>query len=86
MLKAVKLKPKQVVYDLGCGDGRFVRIAARKYGANGIGVELNPLVYLYAKIKSFGKKNETIICRDFRKINLKDADVVICYLLTKTMA
>lgn len=85
MLEEVDLKPGQILYDLGCGDGRFIRMAARKYQANAIGIELNPLVYIYAKIKSWGRKNEKIMCKDFRKIDLSDADVVICYLIPKTM-
>ena len=85
MLEEIDVKPGHILYDLGCGDGRFVRLAARKYGAKAIGIELNPLVYLYAKLKSFGKKNEKIICKDFRKVNLSDADVIVCYLLTNTM-
>ncbi len=86
MFKMANLKKGQTVYDLGCGDGRFVRKAAREYQAKAIGIELNPLLYLYTKIKSWNKKNETILCKDFAKVNLSNADVVICYLLPKTMA
>jgi SAM-dependent methyltransferase len=34
--------PKEVVYDLGCGDGRIVALAAKKFGCRGVGVDLNP--------------------------------------------
>ncbi len=86
MFKQAKVKPGQVVYDLGCGDGRFIRTAAREHQAKAIGIELNPFLYLYTKIRSWNKKDETILCNDFSKVNLSDADVVICYLLPKTMA
>lgn len=85
MLKLINLKPGQIVYDLGCGDGRFVRIASREYGVTAIGIELNPLVYVYAKIRSLGHKNEKILFQDFMQKDLSDADIIVCYLLPKTM-
>lgn len=85
MFAQIQLKPQQVIYDLGCGDGRFVRFAARRYGAKSIGIELNPFLYLYAKIRSLGRKNETIFFCDFQKVDLRDADYIVCYLLPKTM-
>ncbi|MDO5522431.1 MAG: class I SAM-dependent methyltransferase [Bacteroidia bacterium] len=42
MLDLAKVGKNDVVYDLGCGDGRMVVTAAKKYGATGIGVDLNP--------------------------------------------
>lgn len=43
MLNLAKVTKNDVVYDLGCGDGRIVITAAEKYGATGIGVDLNPV-------------------------------------------
>src|SRR5579871_6445031 len=42
MLKLARVGPDDVVYDLGSGDGRIVIAAAKKYGARGVGVELDP--------------------------------------------
>ena len=42
MLDLANVGKGDVVYDLGCGDGRIVITAAKKYGATGIGVDLNP--------------------------------------------
>jgi len=42
MLEAAKVGPHDVVYDLGCGDGRIVITAARRFGARGVGVDLDP--------------------------------------------
>ena len=42
MLDIAKVGKNDVVYDLGCGDGRIVVTAAKKFGATGIGVDLNP--------------------------------------------
>lgn len=42
MLKLADVKPGDVVYDLGCGDGRIVVTAAKKYGATGKGYDIDP--------------------------------------------
>jgi len=42
MLKLAEVKPGDVVYDLGCGDGRIVIAAAKDFGARSVGVDINP--------------------------------------------
>ena len=42
MLDMAKVKKDDLVYDLGCGDGRIVCTAAKKYGAKGVGVDIDP--------------------------------------------
>src|SRR5512139_2288709 len=42
MLKAAKVTKADVVYDLGCGDGRIVIAAARDFGARGVGIDIDP--------------------------------------------
>lgn len=42
MLQLAKVNANDVVYDLGCGDGRIVITAAKKYGATGKGIDINP--------------------------------------------
>ncbi|MGE3808847.1 MAG: TIGR03000 domain-containing protein [Gemmataceae bacterium] len=42
MLEAAKVTKNDVVYDLGCGDGRIVIAAAAKYGARGVGIDIDP--------------------------------------------
>jgi len=43
MLKLADVKTTDVVYDLGCGDGRIVVAAAKTFGARGVGVDINPV-------------------------------------------
>src|SRR5262249_19052718 len=43
MLEYAKVTKDDVVYDLGCGDGRIVVTAAKKYGARGVGVDIDPV-------------------------------------------
>ena len=42
MLKLADVKASDIVYDLGCGDGRIVIEAAKEYGAHGVGIDINP--------------------------------------------
>src|SRR5918996_3328808 len=42
MLELAQITSDDVVYDLGSGDGRIVVLAAQKYGARGVGIELDP--------------------------------------------
>ena len=42
MLRMADVKPADVVFDLGCGDGRIVVMAAQKFGARGVGVDIDP--------------------------------------------
>ena len=41
MLEFADLRPGETLYDLGSGDGRIVIMAAKEFGANGVGIELN---------------------------------------------
>lgn len=87
MLEAANIKPGEKVYDIGCGDGRMVYLAARDHGASAVGFELSPLVYAIARIrKFFWKSKAKILFRDFNFCNLGDADVIVCYLLPETLA
>jgi SAM-dependent methyltransferase len=42
ILKLADIRKSDVVYDLGCGDGRIVIAAAQQYGANGVGIDIDP--------------------------------------------
>ena len=87
MLKMAKVGPGDVVYDLGCGDGRMVIAAARKYGARAVGIEIDPLRYAWCRmlVAVLGLRDRVrIVFGDFYKQSLQDADVVTCYLLQST--
>ncbi len=87
MIEAAALKKGNRVYDIGCGDGRIVHTASRKYEIKATGFELSPLVYLLARIKHFlWKSKAKIIFGNFKKHDLSDADVIFCYLLPDTLA
>lgn len=87
LLEELKLKPAQVVYDLGCGDGRFLIRAEKKFGIKAIGYELAPLPFVLAKILQFINRSKTqIIYGNFFQANLGDADLIFCYLFPEIVS
>lgn len=87
MLTMAEAGPNDLVYDLGCGDGRMIITAARRYGARAVGIELDPLRYLWCQmlITILGLRDQIRIIRgDFFTQDLSEADVVTCYLLQDT--
>ena len=87
MLSLVDIQPNEILYDLGCGDGRFIITAARKYNAKAVGIEISPLFYLWCQIviTILGlRRRVKIKYGNFFKYNLSEADVLICYLLQET--
>src|ERR1035438_9960066 len=59
MLKLADVKKTDVVYDLGCGDGRIVIAAAKSYGAHAVGIDIDPVRIAEAKenAKTAGVEN-----------------------------
>ena len=83
MLRAAEVTDKDTVYDLGCGDGRIVISAASKYGARGVGVDVNPIRVEESKRnarKSGVSQKVTFIKQDLFKTDLSKATVVVIYL------
>ena len=83
MLKMAGVTKDDILYDLGCGDGRIVITAATMFGAHGIGVELDPFLIRQSteKVRRAGVGDRVkIIPGDFFKTNLGKADVVTLYL------
>lgn len=85
MLEAVAPEPGQVLVDLGCGDGRVLRCASRRYRVRAQGYELNPLAYLKARLLSVGYADVAIHRKNFWKVDLSSADVICCYLFPDVM-
>jgi SAM-dependent methyltransferase len=86
MLELAKVKKKDVVYDLGCGDGRIVVTAAKKYGVKAFGYDIDPQRVAEAKENVIKNKVEhlvTIEQKDIFTLDLSPADVVTLYLLPR---
>jgi cyclopropane fatty-acyl-phospholipid synthase-like methyltransferase len=84
MLDLAGVKSGDTVYDLGCGDGRIVISAAQKYGARGVGIDLNPARIDEARA---GARNAGVTDRVSFEVNdlfdadIRNATVVALYLL-----
>ena len=83
-----RIKKGDLIYDLGCGDGTALITAAKEFGANGVGIEIDPVRYWTSKIRirSNGlSKRITVIRKNFFQENIKNADVVFVYLVPKAL-
>jgi predicted RNA methylase len=87
MLSLAEVSPNDLVYDLGCGDGRLVVAAAIRFGARAVGIEVDPFRFIWCQIliTILGlRKRVKIIYGNFFKKSFANADVVTCYLLPET--
>lgn len=86
LLKLADIGPNDVVYDLGSGDGRLVITAAKRYGARGVGIELEPKL---VDLASAGARSEGVASRvrfvqgDLFEADFKEASVITLYLLPR---
>lgn len=79
------LQPGQTLLELGSGDGRVLRMAAKK-GIKGIGYELNPLLVWYSQIANWRyRKLITFKCRNYWQVTLPPCDGIYVFLLDKYM-
>lgn len=75
------LKKGEIVYDLGCGDGRFLLEAEKTAGTRGFGYENALLPYLLARLRKYFSKAKMVVkMQNFFRADLSDADVIYCYL------
>ena len=87
MLEMAKVQADEVVYDLGCGDGRVLIMAARRFHARSVGIEIDPLRFLLVQmlITIFGlRKRITVKLGNFFEQDLSQADIIFTYLLQDT--
>jgi ribosomal protein L11 methylase PrmA len=84
MLQMAQVKKSDMVYDLGCGDGRMLVLAAQKYGSRGVGYDIDP-ERVQASMDNVRRnkveKLVKIIQADIFTVDLHKADVLPLYLL-----
>ena len=86
MLKLAEVTSKDMVYDLGCGDGRFVVTAARQFGARGVGIDIDPERIKEARelaARTGAGDRVRFIESDLFEADISEATVVTLYLLTR---
>lgn len=83
MLRLANVRKGDLVYDLGCGDGRVVIMAAKKFGARGVGVDIDPARVRESRInarKAGVARRVRFIQQDLFKTDIRRATVVTLYL------
>jgi SAM-dependent methyltransferase len=87
MLELAGVGENDVVYDLGCGDGRIVILAAQKFGARGVGIDFNPKRIdecVQGALEAGVEDRTEFRLGDVLKADFSDATVVTVYLLTRS--
>lgn len=80
-----KLEPGQLFIELGCGDGRLLQVAAQR-GSVVIGYELNPLLWLISYLRLWRYPAAQVHLGNFWQADISGADVVLAFLVPRTMA
>jgi len=87
--KLAKINDKDIVYDLGAGDGALLITAAKEFGARAVGVEIDPLRVIISKLAVLlaGQRRKVkIVRKNFFDADVSDATVVFMYLVPKALA
>lgn len=85
MLELANVGRGDVVYDLGCGDGRIVIEAARRFGARGVGIDIDPRRIAEAEVNARRAGVERLVTfriQDALETDVSNASVVTLYLLS----
>ena len=87
MLEMAQVDEDDIVYDLGCGDGRILIMAAKTYGARGVGIDLDPRRIMESQFGAEEAGVEKLVefrMEDATKADFTEATVVTLYLLTES--
>jgi len=85
MLTLANIGSSDVVYDLGCGDGRIVIAAAQRFGARGVGVDIDPVRIAEAQTNAARAQVDHLVTfrlQDALDTDVSEATVVTLYLLS----
>lgn len=88
MCRLAKVDKDDIVYDLGSGDGTALMIAAKEFGARGVGIEIDPLRYFVSSILLHSNRLShkiKIIRKNFFDVNISDATVIFVYLVPRVL-
>lgn len=88
MCRLAKVSKKDIVYDLGCGDGTALIIASKEFKANGVGIEIDPLRFIISNlmIRMNRVQDKVEVKRkNFYDVNISRASVVFVYLVPRVL-
>ncbi len=85
--KLTKVGKKDVVYDLGCGTGKALIVANTKYGAQGVGIEIDPVRVFLARrnVKKYHARRIEILKKNFFSVDISAATIVYMYLVPNAL-
>jgi len=89
MFELAGLKAGETVVDFGCGEGALLIVAAKEFGANGIGFDHNPTLVLLGRIRArLASVSDKVKIKqgNFFKLDMPAADLVACYLFPEVQA
>lgn len=88
MCDLAKITSKDTVYDLGCGTGKALVYVAKRYGAKGVGIEIDPVRFTLAKW-NIARSNQTrkvkILKKNFFDVSIAPATIIFVYLVPKAL-
>ena len=88
MLEMAQVNKDDILYDIGCGDGRIVIAAAKTYGARGVGIDIDPKLIAESEANAEKEGVESLtrfIAMDATKARFSEATVVAVYLLPESL-
>jgi len=88
-LQMADLQPGETLYDLGAGDGRVLLMAAKEFGARGVGIEIGPVQCALGWLRILfngGRHEVRMRCGDFYRADVAEADVIFVYLTSSQTA
>lgn len=88
MLELAQIDKDDILYDLGCGDGRIVITAAKKYGIRGVGVDIDPMRISESNANAIYAGVEDLVefqLQDVMKVDFSEATVLALYLLPQSL-
>lgn len=88
MCRLAKVNKRDIIYDLGCGDGTALSVAAKEFGAWGVGIEIDPLRYLFSQIRfriNGLDEKVKIIKKNFHDVDISSASIIFVYLVPKAL-
>jgi ribosomal protein L11 methylase PrmA len=83
-----EISSKDLVYDLGCGDGELITIASKEFGAQCVGIEIDPIRFLASGIRTRVNgiwERVTLKRKNFHKEDLSKASIVVVYLVPRVL-
>jgi len=84
MLEVARVKPGDVIYDIGSGDGAIIIYAAKKYGVKGVGIEIDQGLVERARSNAYVEKVQHLVefrAQDAFTVDISPATVVTLYML-----